>query len=86
MIGPAVSIEVTLLDGTVLGSEYNLMFWRTSHLDVARCISDGLANVAAVSRVRHARRIGSANAVVAGDGIERDADNKGDVATQKGEL
>ena len=46
---PAVPTEVTLPDGTVLGSEYNLTFWRTSHLDVARCMSDGLANVAAVS-------------------------------------
>mmetsp|Transcript_44674 Transcript_44674/g.50079 ORF Transcript_44674/g.50079 Transcript_44674/m.50079 type:complete len:1101 (-) Transcript_44674:107-3409(-) len=84
---PTVPIEVTLPDGTVLGSEYNLTSWRTTPLDVARCISDGLANVAVVSRVRYTGRVGSSDAVVVGDGIEYDYDaDEEDVRTQKAEL
>ena len=75
-----VPIEVTLPDGTVLGSDHNLTSWRSTPLDVARCISDGLANVAVVSRVRHTSRIGDTDAIVAGDGIEYDDD------TDKAEL
>jgi len=75
-----VPIEVTLPDGTVLGSDHNLTSWRSTPLDVARCISDGLANVAVVSRVRHTSRIGDTDAIVAGDGIEYDVD------TDKAEL
>ena len=69
-----VPIEVTLPDGTVLGSDYNLTSWRSTPLDVARCISDGLANVAVVSRVRHTSRIGDTDVIVAGDGMEYDDD------------
>jgi len=75
-----VPIEVTLPDGTVLGLDHNLTSWRSTPLDVARCISDGLANVAVVSRVRHTSRIGSTDDIVAGDGIEYDVD------TDKAEL
>ena len=63
---PAVPIEVTLPDGTVMGAEHNLTSWRSTPLDVARAISDGLANVAVVARVRHTRRVGQAERVVEG--------------------
>jgi threonyl-tRNA synthetase len=72
---PTKPIEVTLPDGTVLGGDHNLTSWRTTPLDVARCISDGLANVAVVSRVRHTSRIGSTDAIVAGDGMDYDFDD-----------
>jgi len=76
---PAVTIEVTLPDGSVLGADQNLTSWKSTPLDVARCISDGLANVAVVARVRHTKRVGSADAVVAGgDGMEYDWDGEDD--------
>lgn len=85
---PKVPIEVTLPDGTVLGSEYNLTSWSSTPLDVARCISDGLANVAVVARVDHTSRVGQANGfdVVPGDGIEYDyggSEDDADAAKKK---
>lgn len=68
---PALPIEVTLPDGTVLGADHNLTSWKSTPMDVARAISDGLANVAVVSRVKHTSRIGDTDAVVAGgDGMD----------------
>jgi len=73
---PTEPIEVTLPDGTVLGADYNLTSWKSTPMDVARCISDGLANVAVVSRVKHTKRIGTSsddeNEVLAGDGMDYD--------------
>lgn len=84
---PTIPIEVTLPDGTVLGSNYNLTSWKTTPLDVARCISDGLANVAVVSRVWHTSRVGQTDPVVAGDGIDYDFDSGEDnAASRKAEL
>ena len=74
----AEPIKVTLPDGTVLGTEYNLTSWTSSPLDVARCISDGLANVAVVARVRHTSRIGTSDVIVSGDGIDYDEEYSGD--------
>lgn len=71
-------IEVTLPDGTVLGANYNLTSWVSSPLDVARCISDGLANVAVVARVHHTSRMGTSDVIVSGDGIDYDEEYSGD--------
>ena len=74
---PVLPIEVTLPDGTVLGADHNLTSWRSTPMDVARCISDGLANVAVVARVRHTKRIGEADIVKGDDhGFEEEEDDK----------
>jgi len=78
---PHDPIEVTLPDGTVLGrggsGEHDLLSWQSSPLDVARCISDGLANVAIVARVWHHNRFGPDEMTLAGDGNDYDF-GKGD--------
>lgn len=68
---PRLPIEVTLPDGTVMGADHNLTSWTSTPMDVARAISDGLANVAVISRVKHTSRIGEVDVVASGsDGMD----------------
>ena len=80
---PRLPIEVTLPDGTVLGADHNLTSWTSTPMDVARAISDGLANVAVVSRVKHTSRIGDTDAVAAGsdgmDPLDEEEDGKAEL-------
>eukprot|EP00592_Proboscia_alata_P015941 CAMPEP_0194398064 /NCGR_PEP_ID=MMETSP0174-20130528/125893_1 /TAXON_ID=216777 /ORGANISM="Proboscia alata, Strain PI-D3" /LENGTH=800 /DNA_ID=CAMNT_0039194313 /DNA_START=905 /DNA_END=3304 /DNA_ORIENTATION=- len=91
---PQTPIQVVLPDGTLMGRDapervvkegdydVELTSWNSTPLDVARMISDGLANVAVVARVTHTKRFGDMDAVTAGsDGMDAldESENAGEL-------